>query len=80
MDDKVSIYPNTASDYINIVLCNASSGLIDISVYNSSGTLILRQTSVDAAITNVKLSTQYGPVGNCLLKIVPLLQLDFKTN
>lgn len=67
---SVSVYPNPASNYVNVVLGGSTTGNVTIRLMNSSGQLLMEKTVSNAAGTTVPLTVSNLPQGNYLIVVV----------
>jgi len=67
---SVSIYPNPASNYVNVVLGSNSTGNVSVRLINTAGQLLMEKTVSDAAGTTVALTVTNFPAGNYLIVVV----------
>ncbi len=64
---SVSIYPNPAKDYVNVVLTGDASVSANIRLINQSGQLLMEKNVSNAGGTTVPLSVSGYPQGNYLI-------------
>lgn len=64
---SVSIYPNPARDYVNVVLSGDASVSANIRLINQSGQLLMEKNVSNAGGTTVALSVSGYPQGNYLI-------------
>lgn len=64
---SVSIYPNPAKDYVNVVLAGDASVSANIRLINQSGQLLMEKNVSNAGGTTVPLSVSGYPQGNYLV-------------
>ena len=64
---SVSIYPNPAKDYVNVVLTGDASISANIRLINQSGQLLMEKNVSNAGGTTVPLSVSGYPQGNYLI-------------
>jgi hypothetical protein len=67
---SVSVYPNPASTYVNVVLGGSATGNVSIRLMNSTGQLFLEKTVSNAAGMTVPLAVSNFPQGDYLIVIV----------
>ena len=65
----VSVYPNPASDYINVTLSGDASVSANIRLINLAGQVLLEKNVTNAGGTTVPLSVSSYPTGNYLIMI-----------
>jgi hypothetical protein len=66
---SVSVYPNPASDYVNVTLSGDASVSANIRLVNLSGQVLLEKTVTNAGGTTVPLTVSSYPAGNYLIVI-----------
>jgi hypothetical protein len=67
---SVSIYPNPASNNVNVVLGGSATGNVSIRLLNSTGQLLLEKTVSNAAGMTVPLTISNFPQGDYLIVVV----------
>jgi hypothetical protein len=65
----VSVYPNPASDYVNVSLSGEASVSANIRLVNLAGQVLLEKTVTNAGGTTVPLAVSSYPAGNYLIVI-----------
>ena len=65
----VSVYPNPASDYVNVSLSGEASGSANIRLVNLAGQVLLEKTVTNAGGTTVPLTVSSYPAGNYLVVV-----------
>jgi hypothetical protein len=65
----VSVYPNPASDYVNVTLSGDASVSANIRLVNLAGQVLLEKTVTNAGGTTVPLTVSSYPSGNYLIVI-----------
>jgi hypothetical protein len=65
----VSVYPNPASDYVNVTLGGDASVSANIRLVNLSGQILLEKTVTNAGGTTIPLTVSAYPSGNYLIVI-----------
>jgi type IX secretion system substrate protein len=66
---SVSVYPNPASDYVNVTLSGDASVSANIRLVNLSGQVLMEKTVTNAGGTTVPLTVSSYPAGNYLIVI-----------
>jgi hypothetical protein len=67
---SVSIYPNPASTYVNVVLGGSATGNVTIRLMNTTGQVLMEKTASNAAGTTVPLTVSNFPQGDYLIVVV----------
>jgi hypothetical protein len=67
---SVSVYPNPASTYVNIVLGGSATGNVSIRLINTTGQVLIEKTVSNAAGTTVPLNVSNFPQGDYLIVVV----------
>jgi hypothetical protein len=67
---SVSVYPNPASSYVNVVLGGSATGNVTIRLVNTTGQVLLEKTASNAAGTTVPLTVSNFPQGDYLIIVV----------
>jgi len=67
---SVSVYPNPASTYVNVVLGGSTTGNVSIRLLNTTGQLLLEKTVSNAAGMTVPLAISNFPQGDYLIVVV----------
>jgi hypothetical protein len=67
--NSVSVYPNPATDYVNVALSGDASVSANIRLLNLSGQLLMEKNVTNAGGTTVPLSVSNFPQGNYLIVI-----------
>jgi Secretion system C-terminal sorting domain len=67
---SVSIYPNPASTYVNVVLGGSTTGNVTIRLMNTTGQLLLEKTVSNAGGMTVPLTVSNFPQGDYLIIVV----------
>ena len=67
---SVSVYPNPASNNVNVVLGGSTSGNVSIRLVNTIGQLLMEKTVSSAAGTIVPLTVSNFPQGDYLIVVV----------
>ena len=67
---SVSIYPNPASTYVNVVLGGSATGNVTIRLVNTTGQVLMEKTASNAAGTTVPLTVSNFPQGDYLIVVV----------
>jgi len=67
---SVSVYPNPASTYVNVVLGGSATGNVSIRLMNSTGQLLLEKMVSNAAGMTVSLAVSNFPQGDYLIVVV----------
>lgn len=66
---SVSVYPNPASDYVNVTLSGDGSVSANIRLVNLAGQVLLEKTVTNAGGTTVPLAVSSYPAGNYLIVV-----------
>ena len=66
---SVSVYPNPASDYVNVTLSGEATVVANIRLVNMAGQVMLERTVTNAGGTTVPLAVSAYPAGNYLVVI-----------
>jgi Secretion system C-terminal sorting domain len=67
---SVSVYPNPASTYVNVVLGGSATGKVSIRLMNTTGQLLLEKTVSNAGGMTVPLAVSNFPQGDYLIVVV----------
>ena len=67
---SVSVYPNPASTYVNVVLGGSATGNVSIRLMNTTGQLLLEKTVSNAGGMTVPLTVSNFPQGDYLIVVV----------
>jgi Secretion system C-terminal sorting domain len=67
---SVSVYPNPASTYVNVVLGGSATGNVSIRLINTTGQVLMEKTVSNAAGTTVPLTVSNFPQGDYLIVVV----------
>jgi hypothetical protein len=67
---SVSVYPNPASTYVNVVLGGSATGNVTIRLMNTTGQVLMEKTASNAAGTTVPLTVSNFPQGDYLIVVV----------
>ena len=67
---SVSVYPNPASTYVNVVLGGSATGNVTIRLMNTTGQVLMEKTASNAAGTTVALTVSNFPQGDYLIVVV----------
>ena len=67
---SVSVYPNPASTYVNVVLGGSATGNVSIRLINTTGQVLIEKTVSNAAGTTVPLTVSNFPQGDYLIVVV----------
>jgi hypothetical protein len=65
----VSVYPNPASDYVNVTLSGDASVSANIQLVNMSGQVLLEKTVTNAGGTTIPLAVSGYPAGNYVIVV-----------